>query len=215
MAWTNLKTNYKNASWSGNKKYMQTVNPDGTVSFEDRTQYTNLDASFIGAEDVNAICGAINTIMQSTLDAFPVGSVLLTTSDVNPATVFPNQTWVDVTDKYGVRSTKTVPINVYNGAYVSGSGNVRTTIYIKDMGKYTQANFTFTSATYIYNTTTYSPTSLTKTVTDLQDDSCVLSMSGFKNGSTAVPNYSGGVISLEGTVTLTGATQLFAWRRTA
>lgn len=63
MAWTNLPTNYTNASWSGNRKFRQTNNTDGTVSFEDRTVYTTRENSFFGANDANNMNAAINTLM--------------------------------------------------------------------------------------------------------------------------------------------------------
>lgn len=66
MAWTNLKTNYTDASWSGNKKYTIT-NKDNSTSFnaeiQDDTVYTNEQDSFFGASDANAMNGAINDIM--------------------------------------------------------------------------------------------------------------------------------------------------------
>ena len=69
MAWTNLKTNYSDASWSGNKKYTIT-NKDNSTSFnaeiQDDTVYTNEQDSFFGASDANAMNGAINDIMNGT-----------------------------------------------------------------------------------------------------------------------------------------------------
>ena len=63
MAWTNLPTNYTDAVWSGNRKYTQVDNSDGTVSFVDKTKYTNKENSFFGAADANAMNAAINTLM--------------------------------------------------------------------------------------------------------------------------------------------------------
>lgn len=63
MAWTNLPTNYTDAVWSGNRKYTQVDNSDGTVSFVDKTEYTNKENSFFGAADANAMNAAINTLM--------------------------------------------------------------------------------------------------------------------------------------------------------
>lgn len=69
MAWTNLKTNYTDASWTGNKKYKIT-NTDNSTSFnaeiQDNTGYTNEQDSFFGASDANAMNGAINDIMGGT-----------------------------------------------------------------------------------------------------------------------------------------------------
>ncbi len=64
MAWTPLKTNYTNARWSGKKKFKQINNSDGTVSFEDMTDYTAKENSFFGATDANQMNSAINDIMN-------------------------------------------------------------------------------------------------------------------------------------------------------
>lgn len=64
MAWTPLKTNYTNASWSGKKKFKQINNSDDTVSFEDMTDYTAKENSFFGATDANKMNTAINDIMN-------------------------------------------------------------------------------------------------------------------------------------------------------
>lgn len=64
MAWELLRVDYTDASWTGLKKYNQISNRDGTVSFQDVTQYSNLDNSFYGARDANRVNEAINTIMS-------------------------------------------------------------------------------------------------------------------------------------------------------
>jgi len=64
MAWELLRVDYTDASWTGLKKYNQISNHDGTVSFQDVTQYSNLDNSFYGARDANRMNEAINTIMS-------------------------------------------------------------------------------------------------------------------------------------------------------
>lgn len=64
MAWENLPTNYQDAAWEGSRKFLMTNNSDGTVSFEDRTDYTQIDRAYRSANDVNATNEAINTIMD-------------------------------------------------------------------------------------------------------------------------------------------------------
>lgn len=64
MAWTLLPTNYTDAVWDGLKKYSEVNNPDGTVSFQDVTVYTNKEKSFFGAKDANRMNGALNHIMS-------------------------------------------------------------------------------------------------------------------------------------------------------
>jgi hypothetical protein len=64
MAWQLLPTDYTDAIWSGLKRYMEITNSDGTVSFQDVTQYSNREKSFFGAKDANRMNEALNTIMS-------------------------------------------------------------------------------------------------------------------------------------------------------
>lgn len=48
-----LKTNYKDDVFSGRRKYRMINNADGTVSFEDVTEYSQVGDTF-GAADINA-----------------------------------------------------------------------------------------------------------------------------------------------------------------
>ena len=63
MAWETLKTDYKDMTWNGLKKYTQIDNNDGTLSFRDDTAYTNREKSFFGAKDANQMNEAMNYIM--------------------------------------------------------------------------------------------------------------------------------------------------------
>ena len=56
-----LKTNYKEDVFTGNRKYQMTTNGDGTVSFTDVTEYSQVGDTF-GAADINATNAAINNI---------------------------------------------------------------------------------------------------------------------------------------------------------
>ena len=56
-----LKTNYKDAVFSGERKYQEVFNPDGTKSFTDRTSYTTQGDKF-GANDINATNSAVNAL---------------------------------------------------------------------------------------------------------------------------------------------------------
>lgn len=64
MSWELLPTNFTDAIWSGLKKYNQIDNPDGTVSFQDVTVYSNKEKSFFGAQEANRIDEALNTLMS-------------------------------------------------------------------------------------------------------------------------------------------------------
>lgn len=64
MSWVLLPTNYKDAVWNGLKKYQLINNPDGTVSLQDVTVYSQRDDSFFGAKEANRMDEALNTIMS-------------------------------------------------------------------------------------------------------------------------------------------------------
>lgn len=64
MAWELLPTDFKDAVWSGLKRYTQIDNPDGTVSFRDDTAYTHKEKSFFGAKDANRMNDTLNVIMS-------------------------------------------------------------------------------------------------------------------------------------------------------
>lgn len=64
MAWELLPTDYKDAVWTGLKRYTEVTNDDGTVSFQDVTRYTNKEKSFFGAKEANRMNEALNTIMS-------------------------------------------------------------------------------------------------------------------------------------------------------
>jgi len=65
MEWTDLRTDYTNAQWSGLKKYQQVDNSDGTVSFQDVTQYTDKDNSFFGANEANKMNAGMNLLAKN------------------------------------------------------------------------------------------------------------------------------------------------------
>lgn len=60
-----LKTDYVDAVFDGLRKYLQVINPDGTFSFADVTQYTVKEGSFLGAKDINMMNTAMNLIMAA------------------------------------------------------------------------------------------------------------------------------------------------------
>lgn len=60
-----LRTDYKDAIYSGNKKYNMIRNDDGTVSFEDKTTYYEFDdTSLFGANDINQTNEKLNQILE-------------------------------------------------------------------------------------------------------------------------------------------------------
>ena len=71
-----LKTDYKDDIFSGDRKYAQIDNGDGTVSFTDETEYDQVGDSF-GATQINEIDGKINSIDTRALHGVLVHSTLL------------------------------------------------------------------------------------------------------------------------------------------
>jgi len=59
-----LKTDYKDAVYTGNRKYTQTNNTDGTISLVDATAYSTEGDPF-GANDINATNSAVNANSDS------------------------------------------------------------------------------------------------------------------------------------------------------
>lgn len=104
MSWTDLPTNYTDAEYTGLKKYQMLDNGDGTVSFRDVTEYTQEENSFFGADDANAMNGAINEIMTN-------GVIGDAPSD-NGEYVRKNRAWVA---NSGGQSAKTFWVNALTG----------------------------------------------------------------------------------------------------
>lgn len=65
-----LKTDYVDAVFSGNRKYTEITNADDTVSFTDETAYTQTGDKF-GATDINATNGAINKMARTKTATLP------------------------------------------------------------------------------------------------------------------------------------------------
>lgn len=65
MSFQLLPTDYKDISFTGNRKYNKIQNDDGTISFQDVTVYQNRDKAFFGADTANRMNEALNTIMTA------------------------------------------------------------------------------------------------------------------------------------------------------
>lgn len=65
MSFQLLPTDYKDISFTGNRKYNKIQNDDGTISFQDVTVYQNRDKAFFGADTANKMNEALNTIMTA------------------------------------------------------------------------------------------------------------------------------------------------------
>lgn len=91
MIMADLKTNYVDDVLDTTKnqlrKYQQIQNDDGTVSFVDVTEYTQVGTSF-GAKDINDTNAAINDV-NGKLDKYKLGEKIYGTS----ATTIPSTSW--------------------------------------------------------------------------------------------------------------------------
>ena len=65
MSFELLPTDYKDISYTGNRKYNKINNDDGTISFQDVTVYENRDKAFFGAKTANKMNEALNSIMTA------------------------------------------------------------------------------------------------------------------------------------------------------
>lgn len=65
MSFELLPTDYKDISYTGNRKYNKINNDDGTISFQDVTAYENRDKAFFGAMTANKMNEALNSIMTA------------------------------------------------------------------------------------------------------------------------------------------------------
>lgn len=65
MSFQLLPTDYKDISFTGNRKYNKIQNDDGTISFQDVTVYQNRDKAFFGADNANKMNEALNSIMTA------------------------------------------------------------------------------------------------------------------------------------------------------
>ena len=83
-----LKTDYKNAIFSGERKYQEIFNNDGTKSFIDRTAYTEAGDKF-GANDINATNAAINATNAAINSANDVREVWMRVSGFTATPPFP------------------------------------------------------------------------------------------------------------------------------
>ena len=70
MAWTKLRTDYTDATFTGLRRYVPIQNADGTTSFEDVTTYENRENSFFGANDANKINAAVNGVMEQIANTY-------------------------------------------------------------------------------------------------------------------------------------------------
>ncbi len=136
MAWTDLPTDYTDATFDGLRKFVEITNPDNTVSFQDVTAYSNKEKSFFGAKDANQINKGMNDIMKELLNA--VGKKLA------GKTVTPTNTGVSVTAGEGAEI-----FNDYREQTQSGlvkQGNLATGEYSSAHGSGTTASGKCSSA---------------------------------------------------------------------
>lgn len=121
-----LKTNYKDdvldTTQNTKRKYQMIDNGDGTVSFEDVTEYLQQGDSF-GADDVNAITDAINKN-----DGVPVGAVVTfdgsqLPSGFEPYTTAEQSAIAQINDNLTALETRIAKVTVSDSTRISLTPN--------------------------------------------------------------------------------------------
>ena len=135
MSIPNLPVNFKDdilASSNPKRKYQQTFNTDGSVSFEDVTQYTQNGSEF-GASQVNQTNGAVNNIYDERI---------LTLEEL--ALVTEPGYFVDAMAVSDLNGNKidTYHISTYTGEFLTGETFDRKPVYEKLVGIGTLPNAT-------------------------------------------------------------------------
>lgn len=105
-----LKIDYVDSMFLGNRKYIQTQNPDGSVSFTDATDYEQVGDTF-GAADINATNTTVNEIVDGTIEVPKSGNAATATKLATPRTIngvnFDGSAPITIT----ADPTNTVPVN--------------------------------------------------------------------------------------------------------
>lgn len=143
--WTDLKVNYQDAQWTGNRRFVEIDNGDGTKSFKDMTNYINTDedSTFFGASDANQMNKAMNQIANSVIDLegdiadkieadminkfYPVGSIYMSINSTDPQSLF-GGTWVRIRDTFLLAAGNTYP--------AGGSGGSPNSVLIEHYHKF-------------------------------------------------------------------------------
>ncbi|MGC6177009.1 hypothetical protein [Lacrimispora sp. 38-1] len=132
-----LKTDYKDAMYDGQRRYRLIPNEDGTYSLPDETTYTQKGDKF-GANDINVTNKAINQInhvTEVTLTAAGWSSSVPYTQTVNVSGL--TETDRPTVSLYLPDGITVVDLDLQNKAYdcvnraVSGNGNITVYCYKK------------------------------------------------------------------------------------
>ena len=99
-----LKTNYKDDVFTGNRKYKQTSNSDGSISLEDTTEYTQ-EGDIFAAKDINDTNTAVNANATSITNL--TGKVSTNTSNISTNTSSINSLKTSKQDK-AIKTTITL-----------------------------------------------------------------------------------------------------------
>lgn len=125
-----LKEDYKDAVFSGLRKYKMVQNNDGTVSFVDVTEYAE-DGDKFGAKDVNAITEQVNSINTDLPEKMEEMANKLDDLRTDLKTVeYPQITWAEKVTRYSCTLTKFFDTYIKGTIYAyatSTSGQIKIT----------------------------------------------------------------------------------------
>jgi len=136
-----LKTDYKDAVYTGDRKYTQTNNTDGTISLVDATAYSTEGDPF-GANDINATNSAVNansaniSALQQTIKT-TAKSITLTAASWSSGSYTIRDTLITATSNQEIVPAPSISANQYKAlvkASIVATGQSAGSITIKAFG---------------------------------------------------------------------------------
>lgn len=126
---TTFKDDIVSSAMNGRRKYNMIQNDDGTVSFEDVTEYTQVGSNF-GAAQINATNGAVNECVgkDSVID-----SLLSIATNSDSGKVAGALAVKELNDKIIIKEYVTRNLTMSAGAYTNGK------VKVEDKRNYSQA----------------------------------------------------------------------------
>ena len=136
-----LKTDYKDAVYTGNRKYTQTNSADGTISLVDATAYSTEGDPF-GATDINATNSAVNansngiSALQQTIKT-TAKQITLTAASWASGTYTINDSLITATSIQEIIPAQSITADQYKAlvkASIVATGQTAGAITIKSFG---------------------------------------------------------------------------------
>lgn len=136
----NLKTDYQDYTYVGNKKFNLINNSDGTISLEDVTDY-EIEGDDFGANDINATNQRINEMNNF---IYPVGAVIINSDySFNPNNVY-GGTWELIDKEFVSAASSNLSFNAFtpNSDFITQSDD-NLSCYVSKNGHCMNIEFSF------------------------------------------------------------------------